>query len=45
MKNNNNKMKNNINQHHKNLTGDSPNQSNMTGSFCPPITKLIQKCY
>ena len=43
---NNNKMKNknemkNNNQHHKNLTGGSPKQSNIAGSFCPPIRKMI----
>ena len=27
------------NQHHKNLTGRSPKQSNIAGSFCPPIKK------
>ena len=30
---------NNYNQHHKNLTGGSLKQSNITGSFCPPIKK------
>ena len=35
-------MKNsNNNQHHKNLTGGSPKQSNIAGSFCPPIKKVI----
>ena len=29
------------NQHHKNLTGRSPKQSNIAGSFCPPIKKMI----
>ena len=43
---NNNKMKNknemkNNNQHHKNLTGGSPKQSNIAESFCPPIKKMI----
>ena len=39
---NNNKMKNkNNNQHHKNLTSGSPKQSNITGSFCLPIKKMI----
>ena len=32
---------NNYNQHHKNLTGGSPKQSNIAGSFCPPIRKMI----
>ena len=32
---------NNCNQHHKNLTGGSPKQSNIAGSFCPPIKKMI----
>ena len=33
-------MKNkNDNQHHKNLTGGSPKQSNTAGSFCPPVKK------
>ena len=32
---------NNYNQHHKNLTGGSPKQSNIAGSFCPPIKKMI----
>ena len=36
---NNNRIKNNYNQHHKNLTGGSPKQSNIAGSFCPPIKK------
>ena len=27
------------NQHHKNLTGGSPKQSNIAGSFCHPIKK------
>ena len=30
---------NNNNQHHKNLNGGSPKQSNITGNFCPPIKK------
>ena len=35
-------MKNsNNNQHHKNLTGGSPKQSNIAGSFCPSIKKVI----
>ena len=39
---NKNEMKNsNNNQHHKNLTGGSPKQSNIAGSFCPPIKKMI----
>ena len=29
------------NQHHKNLTGDSPKQSNIAGNFYPPIKKMI----
>ena len=32
---------NNYNQHHKNLTGGSPKQSNIAGSFCPPIKKMF----
>ena len=32
---------NNYNQHHKNLTGGSPKQSNIAGSFCPPIKKKM----
>ena len=32
---------NNCKQHHKNLTGGSPKQSNIAGSFCPPIRKMI----
>ena len=32
---------NNYNQHHKNLTGGSPKQSNIAESFCPPIKKMI----
>ena len=32
---------NNYNQHHKNITGGSPKQSNVAGSFCPPIKKMI----
>ena len=31
----------NYNQHHKNLTGGSPKQSNIAESFCPPIKKMI----
>ena len=31
----------NYKQHHKNLTRDSPKQSNIAGSFCPPIKKTI----
>ena len=43
---NNNKMKNknemkNNNQHHKNFTGGFPKKSNICGSFCPPIKKMI----
>ena len=30
---------NNYNQHHKNLTGGSPKQSNIAGSFCCPNLK------
>ena len=30
---------NNYNQHHKNLTGGSPKQSNIAGSFCLSIKK------
>ena len=33
------KIKNEEQQHHKNLTGGSPKQSNIAGSFCPPIKK------
>ena len=33
------KWMNNNNQHHKNLTGSSTKQSNIAGSFCPPIKK------
>ena len=33
-------MKNN-NQHHKNLAGRSPKQSNIPGSFCPPVKKKM----
>ena len=32
---------NNYNQHHKNLTGGSPKQSNITGSFRPPVKKKM----
>ena len=40
------KSLNNYNQHHKNLTGGSPKQSNFAGSFCPLIKKKwLQKCY
>ena len=35
------KIKNEEQQHHKNLTGGSPKQSNIAGSFCPPIKKMI----
>ena len=31
----------NYNQHHKNLTGVSPKQSNITGRCCPLIKKMI----
>ena len=49
MKNNKMKIKNEMKiqkwneeqQHHKNLTGGSPNQSNIAGSFCPPFKKMI----
>ena len=30
---------NNYNQHYKNLTGGSSQQSNIARSFCPPIEK------
>ena len=43
MKNKNEMKKKNNNQHHKNLTGGSPKQSNMAGSFCPPFKKMITK--
>ena len=32
---------NNDNQYHKNFTGGSSKQSNIAGSFCPPIKKMI----
>ena len=32
---------NNYNQHHKNLNGGSPKQTNIAGSFCLPIKKMI----
>ena len=32
---------NNYNQHHKNLTGGSPKQSNIVGSFCLSIKKKM----
>ena len=32
---------NNYNQHHKNLTGGSPKQSNIAGTFYLPIKKMI----
>ena len=35
------KSLNNYNQHHKNLTGGSPKQSNFAGSFCPLIKKKM----
>ena len=46
MKNSSNKMKNknemkNNNQHHKNLTGGFPKESNIPGSFYPLIKKMI----
>ena len=31
----------NNNNNNKNLTGGSPKQSNIAGSFCPPIRKMI----
>ena len=32
---------NNFNQYHKNLTGGSPKQGNITGLFRPPVKKMI----